>query len=169
MFGHEIDRGGRDELRRHDEIPFILATGIIHHDDHFAFAHVGDDGFNGVKLTFHAAASMVVIESGNVTTGTNRAILYGAFSNGGPSAGLRPAATSPAGEFANFAAISRVSDLVVAHWAALRNQHGNWKTRSGTRVACVPGPGRRGGAPAPTFTMFMQFMVFFVCAAIEPD
>jgi hypothetical protein len=28
-----------------------------------------------------------------------------------------------------------------------------------------------GGAvpAAPTFTMFMQFMVFFVCDAIEPD
>ena len=52
-FGHEIDRRGRDELRRHDQITFVLAVGIVHHDDHFASADVGDDGFNAVESFFH--------------------------------------------------------------------------------------------------------------------
>ena len=51
--GHEIDGGGRDELPGHDQIAFIFAVGIIHDDDHFAFADVGDDGFNAVESFFH--------------------------------------------------------------------------------------------------------------------
>ena len=51
--GHEIDGGGRDAFGGHDEVAFVFAVGIIHHDDHPAFAEIGDDGFNGVERLFH--------------------------------------------------------------------------------------------------------------------
>ena len=52
--GHEIHGGRRDKLPGHDQIAFILAVGVVHDDDHFAFAEVGDDGFNAVELVFHS-------------------------------------------------------------------------------------------------------------------
>ncbi len=55
VLGHEIDGGGGDELRGHDEITFIFAVGVVHDDDHPAFAKVGDDGFDGIKRLFHSA------------------------------------------------------------------------------------------------------------------
>ena len=36
MLGHEVNGFRRDELRRHDQIAFVLAVGIVHDDDHFA-------------------------------------------------------------------------------------------------------------------------------------
>ena len=53
--GHEIDRRGRDEFRRHDQIAFVFAVGVVHHDHHFALLQIGDDGFYGIKPLFHTA------------------------------------------------------------------------------------------------------------------
>ena len=53
--GHEIDGGGRDVLRGHDKVAFVLAVGVVHDDDHFAFAQIGDDGFNFIERIFHSA------------------------------------------------------------------------------------------------------------------
>ena len=41
----------------HDEVALVFAVGVVHDDDHFAFAEVGDDGFDGVKFVFHSAAT----------------------------------------------------------------------------------------------------------------
>ena len=45
-FGHEIHGDRRDEFRRHDQIAFIFAIGVVHDDDHFAFLQISDDGFD---------------------------------------------------------------------------------------------------------------------------
>jgi len=50
---HEIDRCGGHGLRRHDQIAFVFAIGVIHHDDHFPAAHVRDNRFNVVENFFH--------------------------------------------------------------------------------------------------------------------
>jgi hypothetical protein len=55
VLGHEIHGGGRDKLRGHDEVALILAVGVVHDNDHFTFAKVGDDGFDAVKSIFHSA------------------------------------------------------------------------------------------------------------------
>ena len=68
--GHEIDGGGRDVLRRHDEIALVLAVGIVHDDDHFAPADVGDDGFDAVESFFHSAKTSVIPESPNASRKT---------------------------------------------------------------------------------------------------
>ena len=53
VFGHEIDGGGRGELRGHEEVAFVLAVGIVHDDHHFAALDVGNDGFDAVESGFH--------------------------------------------------------------------------------------------------------------------
>jgi hypothetical protein len=67
VFGHKIHGGRRDELRGHDEVALVLAVGVIHDDDHSAFAEVGDDGFDGVEMIFHAAGLNLVAGRQNVT------------------------------------------------------------------------------------------------------
>ena len=51
----EIHGGGRDVLRGHDEVALVLAVGVVHDDDHFTLAEVGNDGLKGVELVFHLA------------------------------------------------------------------------------------------------------------------
>ena len=53
MAGHKIDGGGCGVLAGDDEVAFVFAVGVVHDDDHFAFAQFGDDGFDGVKRIFH--------------------------------------------------------------------------------------------------------------------
>src|SRR6478736_2359716 len=53
VLGHEIDCLSRDMLRGHDEVALIFAVGIVHNDDHFSFADVGDDGLDGIKTALH--------------------------------------------------------------------------------------------------------------------
>ncbi len=55
VLGHEIDRGGRGELPGHDQVALVLAVGVIHDNDHFAAADVGDGGFDGVENFIHSA------------------------------------------------------------------------------------------------------------------
>ena len=52
VLGHEIDRLGCDLGRGHDQIPLVLALGIVGHDDHFAGANIAQDGFDGIKGRF---------------------------------------------------------------------------------------------------------------------
>ena len=50
MGGHEIDRFGRDLLRRYHQIAFILTIGIVGHNDHASFGDVAQHIVNRVKL-----------------------------------------------------------------------------------------------------------------------
>ena len=52
VFGHEIDCLGRHFARGHDQITFVLALGIIGHNDHLAGAHVLQNGLDGIKGGF---------------------------------------------------------------------------------------------------------------------
>ena len=47
---HEVDQLGRNELRRADEIAFVLAVLIVGDDDDLAGFDVGDGLFNGSEL-----------------------------------------------------------------------------------------------------------------------
>jgi hypothetical protein len=60
VLGHEVDRGGRDVLRRHDQVALILAIGIVHHDDHFPFADIRNDRLNAVELLVHVKSQRSV-------------------------------------------------------------------------------------------------------------
>lgn len=51
--GHEIDGGGRGMLAGADEVALVFAVGVVHDDDEFAFADIGEDGFEAVKFGFH--------------------------------------------------------------------------------------------------------------------
>jgi hypothetical protein len=50
---HEIDGRRRRVLTGEDEIAFVFAVGIVHDDNDFAFANVGEDGLDGIKFGFH--------------------------------------------------------------------------------------------------------------------
>ena len=62
---HEIDGGGRGVLRGHDKVAFVFAVGVVHDDDHFAFAEVGDDGFDVVEQFFSFGEDSVSIRRAN--------------------------------------------------------------------------------------------------------
>ena len=47
----------------HDQVAFVLAVGVVHDDDHFAAADVGDDGFDAVERIFHSAGTSVIPKS----------------------------------------------------------------------------------------------------------
>ena len=47
---HEIDRFGRHLLRRHDQIAFVLAVGVVGHDDHAPFGDVAQHIVNCIEL-----------------------------------------------------------------------------------------------------------------------
>ena len=51
----KLTAAGVTNCAGHDQIAFVLAVGIIHDDDHFAVAEVGDDGFDAVESFFHSA------------------------------------------------------------------------------------------------------------------
>ena len=51
----KLTAAGVTNSRGHDEITFIFAVGVVHDDDHPAFAKVGNDGFDGIKRLFHSA------------------------------------------------------------------------------------------------------------------
>ena len=36
LLAHEVDRLGRDRLRRHHEVALVLALLVVEHDDHLA-------------------------------------------------------------------------------------------------------------------------------------
>jgi hypothetical protein len=43
VLGHEVDRLGRDEVRRDDEIAFVLAILLVDEDHHAPGLELGDD------------------------------------------------------------------------------------------------------------------------------
>ena len=48
--GHEIDRLRRDFFRRHDQIAFVLAIGIVGHDHHAPFGDIAHHIVNRIEL-----------------------------------------------------------------------------------------------------------------------
>jgi hypothetical protein len=50
---HEIDVRCRRVLTGENEITFVLTVRVVHDDDDFAFADVGEDGLDGIKFGFH--------------------------------------------------------------------------------------------------------------------
>ena len=48
--GHEINRLWRRFLRRHDQIAFVFAVGIVGHDHNFPRSDVFEDIVNRVEL-----------------------------------------------------------------------------------------------------------------------
>ena len=48
FLAHEVDRGRRDFLGRHDDVAFVLAVLVIENDDHLAVANVRDRRFYGI-------------------------------------------------------------------------------------------------------------------------
>ena len=67
---HEIYRGGRDELRGENQITFVLAVGVIHHNDQFAAADAANDGFYAVEGIFHSSGNSVIPPGPNVSRKT---------------------------------------------------------------------------------------------------
>ena len=54
--GHEVDVVGRDALRRHQEVTFVLPVRLIHQDHHLSLAVVGEHLFDVVDLErFHCS------------------------------------------------------------------------------------------------------------------
>ena len=49
MLGHEIDRLRCGVFGGHDQVAFIFAVFIIHHDHHLAAPNIGDHGFHESK------------------------------------------------------------------------------------------------------------------------
>jgi hypothetical protein len=43
VLGHEVDGLGRDELRGHEQIAFVLAIFFVYQDDHAPASDLGDD------------------------------------------------------------------------------------------------------------------------------
>jgi hypothetical protein len=59
LLAHEVDDFGGDVLRRHAEVAFVLAGGVVHEDEHAAFADVVESvldrgGHEGVILRIFA-------------------------------------------------------------------------------------------------------------------
>lgn len=51
---HEIDVFQRGELRGANQVAFVLAVGVVRHDDDFPGAQVGDGFFDGIEFEiFH--------------------------------------------------------------------------------------------------------------------
>ena len=49
MGGHEVDGLRSDFLRRHTEVPLVLAVFVIHQDDHPAPSNLFDGLFNSCQ------------------------------------------------------------------------------------------------------------------------
>ena len=54
VFEHEIHLFGRDFFCGHDEVAFVFAVFVVHHDYEFAFAEVLDCLLDAVKSDFFA-------------------------------------------------------------------------------------------------------------------
>ena len=52
--GHEVDRLGRDQLGRADQITLVLAVLVVRDDDDLAVAQVVDRQFDGAESSGHA-------------------------------------------------------------------------------------------------------------------
>ena len=48
--GHEVDRLGSDLFGRHYQIAFVLAVGVVCHNDHAALGDVAHHIIDGVEL-----------------------------------------------------------------------------------------------------------------------
>ena len=59
--GHEVDRLGRDELRRDREVAFVLAVFVIDDDDEAAVAVLLDRFFDGRQAAWRAASSLISV------------------------------------------------------------------------------------------------------------
>ena len=66
-FGHKIHRRGGHVLAGDDEIAFVFAVFVVHHDDHFAPADFSNDGFDSVAGFFHSTAGSLTAGGKKVT------------------------------------------------------------------------------------------------------
>ena len=72
VLGHEIDGLRRRVLGGHDQIAFVLAVSVIHHDDHPAFPQLLDHRFDGIKRLLHLSRLNL---TGSPATGSNKKAL----------------------------------------------------------------------------------------------
>ena len=72
LLGHEVDRLGRRELRRHREVALVLAVLVVADDDHLAGADLFQGLFDGRERPTHRASFSTYLASTSTSRLTGR-------------------------------------------------------------------------------------------------